>query len=294
MIYDCFTFNDELNLLELRLEYLSPMVDKFVIVESEYTFSGLKKTAVFENNRQRFAKYGEKIHYIKDSKEPHTDAWANEFHQRNLLKAGLKEAEDNDLIIISDVDEIPYLSKILKDFSLSAPQVIPMTLSYYYFNCIEDGTLWDKTIIAPYKFIKDIDVGDRDGLKHQLKIGLKYFKPYGGHFSYLFGDDVEKYINKIKSFSHQEYNTAFFLNPGRIRSCVKNGIDLYGRYNHVYSIRTDLIDKHLIQLINSSETGLLKRSYKIFKQLFSSRKFLLLKNKLMIVLHKNRFHSSES
>jgi beta-1,4-mannosyl-glycoprotein beta-1,4-N-acetylglucosaminyltransferase len=293
MIYDCFTFNDELDLLELRLEYLNPVVDKFVIVESQYTFSGLKKTTVFEDSRQRFAKYADKIVYIQDSKEPNTDAWLNEFHQRNLLKAGLKEAADDDLAIISDVDEIPYLSKILKDFSLSTPQIIPMTLSYYYFNCIEDGAIWDKAIITPYKFIKDIEVGDRDELRRKLQIRLNYVKPYGGHFSYLFGDDVEKYINKIKSFSHQEYNTPFFLNRGRIRSSIKNSIDLYGRYNHIYSVRTDLIDKNLIQLINASKADLLKRSYNLFRKLFCSRQFLLLKARAMITLHKNRFHYSE-
>jgi len=281
MIYDCFLFNDELDLLELRLEYLSSIVDKFVVVESEYTFSGLKKNTVFDINKQRFAKYADKIIYIKDSNEPSTtNAWKNEFYQRNLLKVGLKVAADDDLVIISDVDEIPYLSEVLKDFSLTAPQIIPMTLSYYYFNCIENGTIWDKAIITPYKFIHDLEIGDRDELKRKLQAQLHYIKPYGAHFSYLFGNKVEKYINKIKSFSHQEYNTPFYLNERRIMSCIKNGTDLYGRFDHTYSVRINLINRELMQLINITRSDLLKKPGNFFKR------SLRFRNKILAILNK--------
>ena len=64
MIYDCFIFFDELDLLEIRLEEIYPVVDRFVLCEAPMTFSGKPKELVFQNNKERFAPYLDKIEHI--------------------------------------------------------------------------------------------------------------------------------------------------------------------------------------------------------------------------------------
>jgi beta-1,4-mannosyl-glycoprotein beta-1,4-N-acetylglucosaminyltransferase len=293
-IYDCILFNDELELLELRLNYLDKLVHQFIIVESEYTFSGLKKQAHFKKNESRFSKFAAKILYINDSKEPNKDnAWTNEFYQRNLLKTGLKNTKDNDIIIISDVDEIPYLSQIIKDFDMSVPQIIPMSLSYYFFNCFQDNAISDRTVITPYKFIKNIDVGNRDNLISNLNIDQNYKGIYGGHFSYLFGNNIDRYISKIKSFSHQEYNNDYYLNRERIQYCINNNIDIYERYTHSYTLTTSLIDKELLRGIKSlKQDSFLQKRRNLIRLIFHPKEMLFASKNLLlssIYLNKRKY-----
>lgn len=139
-IVDCFTFFNELELLEFRLEELNDYVDHFVIVEGTRTFSGEIKPLFFENNKERFSKFLHKIMYVVvddmpyDEREalPHiTDgelnsnynlkaqqAWVRELFQRNCIMRGVEALNlaDTDYIIISDCDEItnPELLKELK------------------------------------------------------------------------------------------------------------------------------------------------------------------------------------
>lgn len=104
MIYDCFLYYDEAMLLELRLHTLHQHVDKFVIVESTHTFTGKKKALHFDITR--FAAFADRIIYVVFDEPPHSDAWENERRTRNHIMAGLKQAQDDDLILVSDVDEI--------------------------------------------------------------------------------------------------------------------------------------------------------------------------------------------
>ena len=115
-IYDCFPFCNEYELLELRLELLNEVVDKFVIVESKYTQRGEIKGYNFSMDDARFKKYKDKIILIKCDedvpvKEFQNDQskgfWINEFHQRNAIIKGLINCNYDDIIVISDVDEIP-------------------------------------------------------------------------------------------------------------------------------------------------------------------------------------------
>jgi len=108
MIYDCFTFFNELDLLEIRLNVLKDVVDRFVLVEARETHTGKPKPLYFKENEQRFATFRDRIIYIALESFPKGhDAWWNENYQRNEIKRGLKEAKDDDVILISDLDEIP-------------------------------------------------------------------------------------------------------------------------------------------------------------------------------------------
>lgn len=127
-IYDCFTFFNELELLELRLKILSPYVDYFVLVESNITFRGKNKPFYFDINDTRFKPYVNKIIHIKYENIPQEtkpNDYALEVQQRNYILKGLQQinnCNDNDLVIISDLDEIPNPSilKHLKENTLFA------------------------------------------------------------------------------------------------------------------------------------------------------------------------------
>ena len=106
-IYDCFTFFNELDLLELRLTECYDYVDYFVIAEANISHSGNPKEYIFEDNKQRFAPWLDKIIHIKvDNIPPTNDSWFREHFQRDALARGIVNADDNDVIIVSDCDEI--------------------------------------------------------------------------------------------------------------------------------------------------------------------------------------------
>lgn len=106
-LFDCFCFFNEVDLLRLRLETLDSVVDTFVIVESGWTHSGQPKPYCF--NPDAFAQFRHKIRYIQDADCPGgvNHPWQNENHQRNQIIHGLSGADPEDLILVSDLDEIP-------------------------------------------------------------------------------------------------------------------------------------------------------------------------------------------
>ncbi len=118
-IYDCFMFFNELEIINIRFEELYDVVDHFVIVESAFTHSGEPKPLFFADNRHHFSKFQDKIIYIlvdrfpSFAKDPQKNAWQREYYQRNQIEKGLKGCSPNDIIIISDVDEIPRRSTIV-------------------------------------------------------------------------------------------------------------------------------------------------------------------------------------
>ncbi|WP_051630509.1 glycosyltransferase family 17 protein [Afifella pfennigii] len=115
-LFDCFIFNDELDVLEIRLRELGDVVDRFVLVEASETQSGRRKPFYFEENRSRFAPYLEKIVHVSidfpdclppaRGKRARERIWEREHYQRDQIARGLAEAAPSDLVLISDVDEI--------------------------------------------------------------------------------------------------------------------------------------------------------------------------------------------
>ena len=112
MIYDCFSYWDEDLLLDLRLNVLNKFVDYFVIVEGNKTWQNNSKKLRFDLNR--FKNFKDKIIYVPVTDLPDgNDPYLRENHQRNCILRGLSNARDDDLIIISDLDEIPNPEKIV-------------------------------------------------------------------------------------------------------------------------------------------------------------------------------------
>ena len=114
-VWDCFTFFNELDILELRLAELDPVVDRFVVAEATRTFSNEPKPLHFADNRQRFSRWLPKItHVIIDDLPAEGDAWDREAFQRNTVARGLGDARPDDVIMISDVDEIPFAENVTR------------------------------------------------------------------------------------------------------------------------------------------------------------------------------------
>jgi len=105
MIYDCFMFFNELDLLEVRLNELNDVVDKFIISECTRTFSNQPKELIFQKNIDRFKDFLHKIEYmVIDEKDlPYFDAaWTYENYQRDIMARALANCSPEDIIIISD------------------------------------------------------------------------------------------------------------------------------------------------------------------------------------------------
>jgi beta-1,4-mannosyl-glycoprotein beta-1,4-N-acetylglucosaminyltransferase len=224
-IVDGFIFYNELALLEYRLNVLDSVVDHFVLVESRQTFTGKEKPLFFNDNKERFKKWLPKIiHIIVDL--PHkNDAWANESIQRNAIQQGISaiELSKDDLIIISDVDEILDPNTLLSqkiDFTIDCSSV---EMDMYYYNI--EHKLGD-----PWRHVKLMTAGY---LGHKTPDGIRRSNPNrvikkgGWHLSY-FGS-AEFIRNKIQHFSHQEFNTEDITNTQHINEQIQKGGDVFHR-----------------------------------------------------------------
>ena len=232
-VYDCFCFSGEWDMLELRLHTHAPVVDYFVVVESNYTFTGVRKSLQFDINSPRLAAFESKIRYVLVNDMPNSGwAWANEHHQRNALMRALWDAEPQDLIIINDVDEIirPWLissARDLADFSLFGWQ---QSLYYCFMNnvCTTPSAqrFWS---VAVRKHC--LAVHSPDWYRERMftrEAGEVYWWPNAGwHYSFMM--DQASIVRKVQSFSHTELNTPDVINNLDPHSAAKQGRDLLGR-----------------------------------------------------------------
>lgn len=229
-VYDCFIFNDELSLLLLRLSFLHDAVDYFVIVESKRTLSGQPKPLVFIENKHLFANFLGKIIHV-EAPVNSLPTWEYEYFQRNYIKEGLKNCCDDDLVHISDADEILNIKQLLPTLQLlTKPALVEVSMYYYWFN-LKYKNKWAFNLVGQWKDINGLDIGERyNSFPQIIKQVIPNNNDYNGwHFSYLFGLDIKKYQKKIKDFSHQEYNDSYYLNENRILKCIILGVDLFER-----------------------------------------------------------------
>jgi len=255
-IIDAFTFFNELDLLEFRLECLYPHVERFVISEANITFSGIPKAFVFEENRARFSKYLDKIEYLKympsviglDFTRPErfdgkSAAWVIEDGQRNFLKTAIDSYDDEVVAVISDLDEIWDPFALSKNEALGERDTkgayLEMDFFYFYFNCKGVGPKnrgWRHAYCARPSFFKSRSLWAATPTLSGTRGGRRDFKltvPSGWHFSYLGGP--QKIIEKIEAFSHQELNTTDIKDVQRISKCVDIGLDPFCRDGHEWA-----------------------------------------------------------
>tara|TARA_B100001094_G_scaffold127894_1_gene123940 strand:+ start:9822 stop:10721 length:900 start_codon:yes stop_codon:yes gene_type:complete len=250
-IYDCFPFFNELDLLEIRLNYLNPVVDYFVICESNVTFSGIPKKLFYEENKSLFKEFEDKIIHVVVSDTPAeligVDPFKTDQHQRNSVIKGLEQCNDDDIIITSDLDEFPNIEKIKNIDQFYRPNTLihlAQDMYYYYFNLKEtSGKLlshsgefeyakekkWLGTKICNYGFLKKHGV---DKLRHPTmrEPGLR-IEDGGWHFTYVGGHKKmsadERVLLKIECAAHQEFNNSYYkLN---VNKNIKSNRDVFFR-----------------------------------------------------------------
>lgn len=220
MIYDCFIFYNELDILEMRFNILGDVVDRFVIVEASKTFSGRDKELYFKSNKERFRDFIDRVIYVCVNDFPPTNnRWQNEWYQRNSILKGLEDADPDDIIMISDVDEIPDPNKI--PFGIKGGHVGLEQKMYYYYLNLRSSQWWVGTVVSRFA-----DLVMPQVLRDRRET-LPVVREAGWHFSFLGG--VEQIINKIESFSHAEYDRPFFKDPKRLLEKIQRGEDLFER-----------------------------------------------------------------
>ncbi len=241
MIYDCFTFFNELDLLEIRLNILDPYVDYFVLVEADKTHSNKGKPLHFKDNRKRFSRFLDKIIYIEIHEYPeYKTSWTFENFQRNEILKGLKNCDPEDIIIISDLDEIVN-PKIIKKFNGEGIYKIKQDFYSFFLNYkAVTGKYWDLANIMKYKVIINnmaeeykyeysenmIDYLNENTTPTKIRFleNLPVLPDGGWHFTYLGG--MEKIKEKLSSFSHQEFNNANYNSEEYIKKMMLKGYDL--------------------------------------------------------------------
>ncbi|MET1046518.1 MAG: hypothetical protein ABWX70_07425 [Hyphomicrobium sp.] len=158
MIFDCFTFYNELDLLEVRLHELYDVVDRFVLVEASQTFKGNPKPLYFKANQNAFARYADKITHVivefpqdimaaQRSTHPSNPSWARQHYQRDQIAQGLINAGPDDLVIIADVDEIisaPKLREAIAKRRRHDLTIFEMPIYTGFVNSRVTGSLWEK------------------------------------------------------------------------------------------------------------------------------------------------------
>ena len=246
-LYDCFMYFDEDMLLDIRLNILNNYVDKFVIVEATIDHGGKERTPQFDINK--FSKFKSKIQYIliKDLpthnryyKKNWGPSWRRENLQRNSLEQGYKNCDPNDLIMISDLDEIPDPKKI-KTFDIKNKYACFVQKNLHQKMNLLNVTSkdWAGTKICQKRYLKSPQW--LRNIKIKKRPFWKFYKPQqpqiisngGWHFNDLKNpEDISK---KIKSYAHQEFNTEEFRDLKKINERIKLNKDLYDR-NYVFKV----------------------------------------------------------
>ena len=251
VIYDCFTFFNELELLEIRLHELSPVVDRFVLVEATRTHSNHEKPLYFDLNKGKFKQFLPKIIHIVVSDFPTANGnrWVFENYQRNAISRGLRDCEPDDVIVVSDIDEIVRPQAILENKDRPGIKFFRQRLYYYFLNCECINNIWDAPKMAFYRDMHtpqwlrkypnpfypkkwQRSLSKRIIALKQI-VGTKdvFIDEGGWHFSYLGG--IDRVRQKIKAFAHSEYDSDKFLNPINLLERIQNSEDIFGRkYNY--------------------------------------------------------------
>lgn len=289
-IYDCFCYFNEDMLLKLRFETLWDSVDYFVISEACYTHAGKSRETNFDISK--FSQYADKIRYLRLDQRPEgpNDFWKNENYIRNNLANGLYDANPDDLILISDLDEIPN-PDVIRQYNPSylrgdfAQRYYSYFLNNYWLGDVNsDGKIkpnsntWHGSKITTYRHFISFFNNNATSVRSYKSSGplraLKrtWFKHFhvqtiangGWHFTWIF--TLEDIIKKIESTAHQEFNKPKYKDPEYIRRMIDSGRDFLkpnARYQAqpvnkqfpVYlSNHRDLYKDHLLSVTDTIKT----------------------------------------
>jgi hypothetical protein len=215
-IYDCFTFFNELDLLEIRLEEHYNYVDYFVIAEANKSHQGFDKEYFLENNWDRYKKYHDKIIHIKVDDMPDDKyTWTLENHQRDALRRGLESANPNDVIVISDCDEMlrPSTFELMRNDTtrklwICRQPIFWSKINYAQIEPKNSGYNVNSMAVTFSKLSTPQDIRNQTQWAfHSLPMEhvnseIRTIQHAGWHFSYL-GDNRQA-VSKLENFAHAE------------------------------------------------------------------------------------------
>lgn len=268
MIYDCFPFFNELDILEIRLNTLFDTVDYFVITEANKTHTGKPKDYIFEQNKDRFSKFLDKIIYIKvddflslENSKTSDDGnkWMYENFQRDAIMRGLEKCNPDDVIIISDCDEIPN-PEAIRNYKSGVCSLLQMRFGFSYNSLYINSTFSKspkicryKDLIDPKKGIKEKDkkycLYSKYGLPTYLRfVRGKRIKNGGWHFSYIGSLQNIKY--KMDSIVEQQVNTINKNTEESIMRKIKKNEDVLDRGDIFVNLEiSDIFPKYFVENI---------------------------------------------
>ena len=253
-IFDCFMYFDEEVVVDVRLNTLDEFVDYFVIVESKFTHKGDRRELRF--NHKKFEKFKDKIIYVIDdqiysktekinpedsegekSRKYIFNAAYRENGQRNLIIKGLSGAKNEDLILISDVDEIPKLSNLNLKKINEKIILFKQDMFYYKFNLYLPNLIWTGTKACRKKYLTSPqwlrDIKDRkysffrfDTFFSKKKyMNIKIINDGGWHFSNI--KTAKEIEHKLRSYLHHREFDANPLSTNQIDKIIKNKQAIY-------------------------------------------------------------------
>ncbi len=265
MLIDSFLFFNEKELVELRIKYLEKIVDIFVIIEANITHQGKKKRwnfpDILENNLKDFKnkiQYHQlKIDPIKIKNEESwiidnvkgDDAHRIDNYQRNYIKTACKKFSNKDILIISDVDEIPSKEKLEFITSCDFKKIAPVALEQHLFH-IDCNFLrlesWRGSIATTMEVCNAYSPQElrrnRNRISHFFDSGWS-FSSFGG---------PEKIKEKFEAFAHTEYNNDKFKNVDHILNCQKTGADLFKKNVETKKVDRTFFPKDLLELMEKN------------------------------------------
>ena len=264
MIIDAFTFFNEKELVELRIKYLNELIDCFVVIEADVTYTGKAKKwnfpNILNNNLKEFSHkiqyYQMKIDLEKAAAEQDSRyrslsgtlstvgrSWKIENMQRNFIKNACKKFSPNDVVIISDLDEIPSREKIsfVKscDFKVVAPIAFEQALFHLDCNFL-NLERWIGSVVTTKELIDKF--GPQSFRNYRERIS--HFTDAGWSFSSFGG--YERVKEKIESYAHSEHNNDKFKNPEHIAHCQRTGTDLFHRKVKSRKVEKNFFPKDLL------------------------------------------------
>lgn len=265
-IIDCFLFFNELDLLEIRLHELNDVVDQFVLVESSVTHASKPKPYYFEESKSKFEKFLHKIVHIKVDDTPNLPPRAGrmgtfhnrhdiEWFQRDCVSRGLTNCSQDDVILLSDVDEIPKPSSIVEASNVlrqnqDAIVSFKQTLFYYYINglCMSGRSIepWWGTTACLYKRYPGAQ-----NMRNTKANNQNVVRDSGWHFSYIGGAD--SIALKIESFSHAEFDNDQIKNRDRLNRVIESGTDLFERHDKPRQVYVPLDQSFPRYVLNNKE-----------------------------------------
>ena len=220
MIVDCFTFFDELDLLELRLEILDAVVDRFVLCEAPFTFRGEPKPLSFATAGERFARWRDRIVPLVYPHPASPNPWINEWGQRDYLSTGLADCDDDALVLIGDCDEIPDPANVARRPSPGRILAHRQRYSAGFVNRVA-AEPWigtrslAKRDIALYRTLSEV--------RRQPLEALEYVDG-GWHFTSLGGATAQ--AKKLRSASHVEVDLPYFHDLRKLEVTFVHGVDV--------------------------------------------------------------------